>query len=85
MEQMSASMHSMEKQIEVDRLGIVSINRLMMQDDWSTELTKTRQFIFGLVAFLKDKYPGLLSNVHQYIKDKNLESKVKVSPAFHYI
>jgi hypothetical protein len=73
----------MQQQTEVNRLGIVTLNRLHTERDWPILLTKARQFMFGLVAFLQDKYPNILAEVHRCLEDARFEEIENVIGAFN--
>lgn len=69
--QLIDSIVKLQQQTEVNRLGIVTINKLNTEKEWPGTLVKTRQFIFGLIKVLEDKYPGILDEVHKCLSDTN--------------
>ena len=57
---MSDALMRMQTQIESNRVGIVTINKLMTNAEWITVMAKVHQFMFGLSAWLAHNFPDML-------------------------
>jgi hypothetical protein len=64
----------LQQQNEANRLGIVTINELMTVNDWTSAITKLRQFIFSLTAILIKKYPDILAEINQEMANANFRN-----------
>jgi len=65
---LAESVDKLAQLVEANRVAVISVNKLMYHADWPVVLTKTHQFMFGLVKFLKTKYPDILDEIHQTIQ-----------------
>jgi hypothetical protein len=66
-ERINQTIDRIHQLLEANRLGIVTVNRMMTKSEWPIVLNKTHQFLFGLVLFLKSKYPNILDEIHQHM------------------